>query len=443
MSLLSRQRVVSILLYTVISAVVFQVLIVALYSRYNLHPDEFSHNRASTYFQNHLFKLAIDHPAMLKTLIPGWGSSYLFLNDIVYSLAEKATSLLAAFNLEDYSRYRLFNFILLPILLLIFIADKRNGVWFLLALGLTPQVWYIFAYFNGDALSMFSSFLLGYFYITNRVEIESSFWEKSRVSTIMLCFYTLCVLVLFTRLHYAIFVFFVLGLILVANLADKDFKSVINGSIRLLIFFLLVTIPVGIAELKDQIANDFQKSAKIKLVQEENRSPEFKKEYIIASGKNPHRLYLKQTGVPYHELFTEKRWLEISFKSFFGVYGYMNISLSGYFHLITGFIGAGITLIALLVSTIRADLRFRIIVAYFFFAAFLVLVQSSMYSWLFNFQAQGRYMLAIIPMMAVVLALAPSRQKLQPVSIQEYVVLVYLFNSVGFAIFGVLPMIGA
>ena len=66
-----------------------------------------------------------------------------------------------------------------------------------------------------------------------------------------------------------------------------------------------------------------------------------------------------------------------------------------------------------------------------------------MYSWLFNFQAQGRYMLAIIPMIAVVLALAPSRQKLQPVSIQEYVVLVYLFNSVGFAIFGVLPMIGA
>ena len=368
---------------------------------------------------------------------------YGLLNDIVYSLAEKATSLLAAFNLEDYSRYRLFNFILLPILLLIFIADKRNGVWFLLALGLTPQVWYIFAYFNGDALSMFSSFLLGYFYITNRVEIESSFWEKSRVSTIMLCFYTLCVLVLFTRLHYAIFVFFVLGLILVANLADKDFKSVINASIRLLIFFLLVTIPVGIAELKDQIANDFQKSAKIKLVREENRNPEFKKEYIIASGKNPHGLYLKQTGVPYHELFTEKRWLEISFKSFFGVYGYMNISLSGYFHLITGFIGAGITLIALLVSTIRADLRFRIIVAYFFFAAFLVLVQSSMYSWLFNFQAQGRYMLAIIPMMAVVLALAPPRQKLQPVSIQEYVVLVYLFNSVGFAIFGVLPMIGA
>ena len=79
----SRQRAVSVLLYTAIGAVVFQVLIVALYSGYNLHPDEFSHFGASAYFQNHLFKLAVDHPAMLNTLIPGWGSSYLFLNDIV------------------------------------------------------------------------------------------------------------------------------------------------------------------------------------------------------------------------------------------------------------------------------------------------------------------------------------------------------------------------
>jgi hypothetical protein len=437
-----RRRLIPVLLYASIGVMLFQVLIVALFSRFNLHPDEFCHVFASSYFQEHWFKMAVDHPDMLKTLIPGWGSSYLFLNDIVYSLAEKTTSVLSMLGFDDYLRYRLFNFLLLPILLLVFLADRRNGIWFLLALGLTSQTWYLFAYFNADALGMFSSFLLGYYFITKRTEIERFFWEKPQFSAVILGFYILCVLIFFTRLQYAIFVFFILGLIYVTKLIERDFWTLMRGSIRILIFLLLVTVPVGMAELKDQITNDFENDTAIEKIREENKRPEFKKQHIIATGKNPHNLFLKGTGTPYFDLFTEHPWLESSFISFFGVYGYMNIGAPILFYVISSFVGVGLTLIFLSVSAFRASSRFRIVVAFFFFSAFLVLIQSTMYSWLHAFQPQGRYMLAIIPMLAVVLALNPMQDKLPKLRIQCYTLLVYLVNGAGFAVYGVLPMIG-
>jgi ABC-type multidrug transport system fused ATPase/permease subunit len=438
----ARRRLVPFLLYTAVGVMVFQVLIVALLSRLNLHPDEFSHVFASTFFQDHLFKLAVDHPAMLKTLIPGWGTSYLYENDIVYSLAEKFTSVLTAFGLQDYLRYRLFNFLLLPMLLLVFMADRRNGMWFLLALGLTSQTWYLFAYFNGDALGMFFSFLLGYYFITKRTEIERFFWEKPQFGAVILGFYILCVLIFFTRLQYAIFVFFILGLIYVMKLVERDFWTLMKGSIRILIFLLLVTVPVGMAEFKDQITNDFENGTAIQKIRAENKGPEFKKQHIIATGKNPYNLFLKDTGAPYFELFTEHPWLETSFVSSFGVYGYMNILAPMLFYVISSFVGVGLTFIFLSVSAFRASSRFRIVVAYFFFSAFLVLIQSTMYSWLYAFQPQGRYLLAIIPMLAVVLALNPMQKTLPNACIQRYALMVYLVNGTGFAIYGVLPMIG-
>ena len=183
-----RKRTVPLLLYGSIGAMVLLVLIVSLYSRVNLHPDEFSHIKAGLFYQDHWFKLAVAHPDMLKTMIPGWGSSYLFLNDIVYSAAEKFTAVLEPLGVENHLRYRLFNFALLPILLLIFISDRRNGIWFLLAIGLSTQTWYLFSYFNGDALGMFSTMLLAFIYAKHSEDIDNIFWEKEGISAIALAF---------------------------------------------------------------------------------------------------------------------------------------------------------------------------------------------------------------------------------------------------------------
>ena len=436
----SQLRLVSFLLYATVGLVVFQVLIVVLLSKYNLHPDEFSHVATSLFYQDHWFKLPYDHPAMLETLIPQWGSSYLFLNDITYWLAEKSTAFLSILDIETIVRYRLFNYALLIILLLIYLPDRRNGIYFLLAIGLTSQTWYLFSYLNGDALSMFFSLLLGYVYISKRSEIESFFWEGNRVSAAILMFYTLSVLVFFTRLHYAIFVFFLLGLILLVEIPNRDFRTLLKGSKRLLIFFILLTLPVAMAELKDQIVNDFEKQSRTGTIVQDHKRPEFKLEYIIETGKNPHLKQLKNTGTPYTDLFTKFGWQKKSFVSFFGVYGYVNIFAPKLIYLLSSLVGMGLTLLYLLKCAIRSNLRYRIASAFFFFSTFLVLIQSSIHSWTHAFQPQGRYLLAIIPMLAVTLALRSSTPKQRSTSIKLYIILIYLINASAFAFYGVFPM---
>ena len=246
----------SVIINIIAGALIVLVLSVVIFSRVNLHPDEFSHIAASTYFQNHWFKLAVDHPSMLQTLIPGWGTSYLFLNDIVYSLAEKTTGLLANLGVADFLRYRLFNFALLPIALVLFLVDRRNGLWFLLAFALSTQTWYLFSYFNGDALSMFFSLLLGFYYVSHRSNIDPFFWGQAKFNKTVALFYLLCVLVMFTRLHYAIFVFFIIGLIFVSNATELNFKSALKPITRLAMFLVLIALPFGAAELKDQWVNN-------------------------------------------------------------------------------------------------------------------------------------------------------------------------------------------
>lgn len=437
----SRRTIVPALISITAGSLIILALLLVLLSTVNLHPDEHSHIAASAFFQNHWFKLAVDHPSTLQTLIPGWGSSYLFLNDIVYSVAEKTSAFLVPFEVPDYLRYRLFNFVLLPILLFLFIADRRNGAWFLLAFVLSTQTWYLFSYFNGDALGMFFSFLLAYHFVSNRSRIEGFFWERSEFSSSIAGLYALCVMVLFTRLHYTIFVFFIIGLIPVLRLPQGDFKSVANVSVRTALFLLLVTLPVGLVELKDQWVNDFAKAEAIGVVQEDHKRPEFKFEHIEETGKNPHLLHLRRLGHPYSDLFKKHPWVEWSYQSFFGVYGFMNIKAPESFYLLSSILGMGLTFAFLLYSAVRARWRFRIVFIYLVVFVSLVIVQSTMYSWLNGFQAQGRYLLAIVPMIAVVLALNPIRKKVPKLYLQSYLLAIFLLNIVGFAAFGVIPMI--
>jgi hypothetical protein len=66
-----------------------------------------------------------------------------------------------------------------------------------------------------------------------------------------------------------------------------------------------------------------------------------------------------------------------------------------------------------------------------------------MYSWLNGFQAQGRYLLAIIPMIAVALALNPIGKKVPRLYVQSFLLVVFLLNLVGFTLYGVIPMISS
>ncbi|MBU1564592.1 MAG: hypothetical protein KJ630_03060 [Proteobacteria bacterium] len=433
------RRGVPRLLYVVIGIFLFQCLLVALFSQYNIHPDEHGHVIASKFYKDHWFKIAVDQPAMKAALMPGWNFSYLNHPDIVYFLAEKVTAFLKIPLEEDFQRYRLFNFLLLTTLILIFSGGSRKNLYFLLLLGLTPQIWYIFSYFNGDAISLFASMMLGYYYIREREHLEYFFWVKPRLNPPIIIFFFLCVLVLLTRLHYAIFVVFILGLIPLLKPANQEYKNIPKVLLRVILISLCILIVVGLFELKEQSVNNFKKSEAVEAVVEESITNEFSKQQILETGYNPFRLYLMDLGEPITDLLTKHHFLSSSVMSFIGLYGYMNVRSSNAFYWISGIIAFGTVIFLLFVGIWRSGLGYALIVLYSIAAALLVFILSLAHSWMVGYGAQGRYLFAVIPMLAVTLSL--SSAKTPVLVIQKLALAVYTVNCIGYAVYGTLPML--
>lgn len=427
------------LLYIAISIVLFLALLVVFFSKFNIHPDERGHVIAGQYYKEHWFKLAVDHPAMRETLMPGWRISYLYHPDIIYFLAEKMTNSFSFYFEHDYKRYRFFNFLLLGALVFLFANGSRNGLYFLLALGLSPQIFYIFSYFNGDAPAMFASLLLGYYFLRHRQQFEDFLWGRLKINMKIVVFCLLCVFVMVTRLHYTIFVFYMLGLMIILKPPSQELKKVPIAIFRVLLIFLIVFTMVGLMELKEQQANNFKKSEAVAGIFAESITSEYSKEQILETGYNPIHLHLKDLGVSATDMITRYQWLTVSVKSFFGVYGYLNFFSPNTFFWISAIFGFGPVTLILLAGAWRAGLQYKLLLLYLAAATFAVCAQSLIHSWTVGLAPQGRYLFAVIPMLAVTLCLNPVKVPL--VSLYKLAITIYLINAFGFAVYGVIPML--
>ncbi len=159
-------------------ALVFSACILALcmavISRDNIHPDEFVHVRAAKYYQHHLLPPHIEDPAIAHTYSL-YGVSRLNSGEIVYLFAGIFLNLLSPLHADPYLIVRLFNITLLCILMLLAVRQSRYRL-LLVPLVISPQIWYIFSYFNSDALALFMLLLLAY----QAVEPRSAFNQLVR-----------------------------------------------------------------------------------------------------------------------------------------------------------------------------------------------------------------------------------------------------------------------
>ena len=123
----------------------------------SVHPDEFSHVSAAQYYFDHWLPPAVDAPEIANSY-SAYGASYLNELDVVYLIAAKATHFWSGFGLDSTTTLRLFNVCLFGVLLAV--VWIRPSVWpAAIVLLLTPQIWYIFSYFNADAFAFFLSLL--------------------------------------------------------------------------------------------------------------------------------------------------------------------------------------------------------------------------------------------------------------------------------------------
>ena len=303
---------------------------------------------------------------MLVSLLPGWATSYLYLNDIVYFLAEKFTTVWSSFLPEDYIRYRLFNFVLLAILTLIFLSSEKYGVYFLLCLSLTPQTWYLFSYFNGDAFSMFIALLLCYWFVINREHLSNYFWLRGKSDRIIYIFLFLSASLLFTRLHYSLILPYLLGLIFLFKPQTTTWSRAPKVITRLTLFAAIALVPLGLAELRINYINHFEKGSKITQIKEQLADASLKKSAILESRDNPHRMYLREMGVPYTDLFTKMGWHTTSASSFFGTYSYMTLWGAPIYYYLLAALGLGAVFVVMATYLVSQGILGRVIIGYFF-----------------------------------------------------------------------------
>lgn len=124
-------------------------------SQFNAHPDEHLHFKSAQYYMSHWLPPAVGD-ARSEYTYSYYGISYLDEPDIVYFLAGKLSRVLSFTEFSPFLLARAFNFALFAILFLILLKYSLEfGIPFYGILLLSPQLWYVFSYFNGDAFGFF------------------------------------------------------------------------------------------------------------------------------------------------------------------------------------------------------------------------------------------------------------------------------------------------
>lgn len=424
----------------------------------SIHPDEYSHVSASRYYFAHWRPPGADNPHIVETYTP-YGTSYLNELDVVYFIAAKTSNAWGHLVEDDTLALRVFNAALFALLVLI--GWLQRAAWIGAAvLLMSPQIWYLFSYFNADALPLFLSFLLVFLYAAPHSNV-SVYIDQGRVRLFELTAFVLVLgLILVSKRNY-LPVVLVAGLFLSARHLRVPSWAIFAASLGAAFFVLRfaanlnieglpaqtahVLIPVGsvlilasgiglalnvwrMPDLRprcvrlftlffiacliafprlalDRAANgdSVNKQRTLQAMAEMHAIPALKPSAISKGtdaslpGHN-----LAEKGVGLLDIFrAPHEWAYQSWKSMLGVYGYMDISTPTLLYLM---MSGG-----MLLCTFRAGLsamqeaEFR---PYFFIAICgmaLTVLSSMVYSWVVDLQPQGRYLLPCMPIAAAVL----------------------------------------
>ena len=442
------------------------ILAMALLSttKHSVHPDELSHFTALHYFSEHWLPPAIDDPAVIPSLSV-YGSSYLSELDVTYPIAARVISPMIAFAGSEIMAARLFQGLLWSILCLCALHKKAWAIPLCVVL-LSPQIWYVFSYFNGDAFPLFLTLIASLLLCDRDSGVHAYILGKRGFGSATLIF-TLCLgLLLVSKLNYlpvipglllwlavlyldlrwrellAVLCSLVLvgfgvfarglpsltawrGPMLLVALGMLCFLYATSAVMlrcyrhtalqRALIRILLivgVTIVIAVPRVGQDIwvnGSPETKSAKMLAVAETHAGAEFKPS-VIAQDNGYATLHLARKGAGLSQiLFEPHEWGKISVVSAFGVYGYMNIfaSMGLYWLLfVSVFLLVGIALLALLHAAPAHAGRLLIVAAGI---CGLIAFSSLMHSWTNDFQAQGRYLLPMAGMFALVLGHAADK----------------------------------
>ena len=405
------------------------VLGLGVVSRFDSHPDEGLHVLSAAYYHNHWLPPAVSDPELPRFLNPTWGANYITSSppEITYLLGAKFARLFGGPGGGSWRPFRTYAWVLWLVLVLSVALRPRLDPVYALFLMLTPQVWYVFGYFNGDAFPFFVAFLIAlelgradslaqrYFAAT----APCSSWRQA------LPLGLLCGLLVLSRIHYAVVSLYVAMYAAwqVAFAAGPVERRLLIGKWAIIVgIAVLVVLPfIGV----DLARNGFDKAAQAQALQELYAAPPFMPSQATSAQAHDGG-WLKQRGAPLADLFEKRGWHRLTMQSFLGVYGYMSIAGSKpqYVFQLAGLLALGVLLGWLVV---REPSRRALAIA---LAAALscgaVIVASVHYSWTCDFEPQGRYLFPMLPILLITWRTIAGERRLRAV---EWLVPWFFFTS--------------
>ena len=405
---LAHHKLYSIICWLLGIVAVITAIQIAFNTGYNVHPDEFAHKDAFSYFENHWWPPDLNSSEVVYSP-QGW--SRVYTGEVVYlvygritGVASRITDSIVGIERQgafpgNLLLYRLLNVALYAITLLIVFKAGRKHTWAIiigLSLIVIPQITYIYSYANSDAWGLsFSVFLFLFAIMHPRALLETS--RDSVILGILTGF------VLLTKKPYWLilpFAYIPLGWSIIQELKRKNtswkYRGVRNLANILIITFVIIT-PLRI------IYPLTQKNSAVQVEQmREIRAREgFKPSNPTYSG-----YHLAARGAPFREIWADSHWWIISASSFYGLFGYMNVKLSPWVYITVGgmtlFCGfCTISFVLYGKEKIPSIVKLMVILAPIIIA---LNVFASLYnSWTSGFQPQGRYLFpSLVPLVLLI-----------------------------------------
>ncbi len=374
------------------------ILVMAVISAYNTHPDESVHVAASEYYTQHNLPPKIGDPAITHTY-SAYGVSRLHSGEIYYLVAGKYLRFLNPFQLEPYLALRLLNvFLFLALPLCAFRQTAFRS--FLLVVLLSPQIWYIFSYVDSEGLALVICLFAAY----QLAVVDSSLNcllrdEPARYGWLTSLWLGLLfgLLLLQKQNFYFLYVFFLLYFLWRIRVAPVVWSKRMLA--RFITIIMTGSLLITAVLVTDAWINEFRKGELTLAAREQYAETIYKPSTPL---KEKHLyLQLRDRGISLWHMLTVERWAGKSFRTAFGVYGYTQYSAPFVYYDYVQTLGL-LLLLTLIVSVVWrggwAGLTLLGIAGGWtvFFLAGLI-----HHAWTVDFQAQGRYLLPMVPMLAM------------------------------------------
>ncbi len=369
------------------------VLTQALKAPSDTSPDERDHFLAAEFFKKHTVTPERGEELGIHTYNPVWNHSRVYQLGKHYLLAGKVSNLFDGV-MPSVKSVRIFGASLLLVMMLLVLSFPRQAPLWVLFLS-TPMTWYIFSYVNDDFFPLFLSLVL--VVITERYYPDLLQPKKGiRIYLPVLFMGILLGSLSYAKTNYLVFVLFYIGYIFLRALdLENNLKKWSVPWRSLNIPLMILALALAVFMLRHASA---YRSGQPEL------SPESHRYYEQIELNNARLMETPRSGeARYGSYLTMMTyWIPMAYKSFNGVYGFMDIyapdrhySLVMVIHTLLLMIILWYFITGYSVERLAEGLLLAVTFATMMFAS------TWLYSYQHDYQPQGRHLFPMIPVVSV------------------------------------------